>query len=577
MAKYVLLDDPSADVFTPSESSSSWSTASNWSLGAPPASGANALIDGAGADDIGGTQSLNDLNLNGFGTSVTNGSLTITNVDTGGLSGSELEADGGSTPFGNQTSVTVDGDSGGAVNFGAFGNLSIFTDLSTSDVGTYTVQSGGKMIVSSDQTSGSTFDFISTGKGGTGTIALSGLPAGTITSNIEGLTSGDTIEVPGGSKGAASASIGPNSLTITTTSGTFTFDNVSYSGNVGGYTIGYDTSTDLVTVTMTPCYARGTRILTTRGAIPVEQLLVGDSVTTAAGAVRPIRWLGHRRLQCSAYADPAFVWPVRIVAGAFSHEVPCRDLWVSPGHSVAIDGCLIQARELINGVTVEQVACHSIEYWHVELDQHDVILAEALPAESYLDTGNRTGFSNGGAFLEAFPDFQPKHWAQTCLPLVLEGEAIHEAKAKLIERAQQLGYAITDDTQLHLFADGQRIEPMRLSDTRIAFTTPSQCAHLELRCRTFIPAHVDAASNDRRALGICVGRLQLDGTDVPLENASIFGRGWHELEEQADGRRWRWSHGSMLLPAGTRLIVIDLYWRGYHWSRPARQKVACAS
>jgi hypothetical protein len=238
---------------------------------------------------------------------------------------------------------------------------------------------------------------------------------------------------------------------------------------------------------------------------------------------------------------------------------------------------LIQACQLINGVTVEQVACHSIEYWHVELDQHDIILAEALPAESYLDTGNRTGFSNGGAFLEAFPDFQPKHWARTCLPLILAGEAIHQAKAKLIERAQQSGYGITDDAQLRLLADGQRIESIRLSDTRIAFTVPGACAQLELRCRTFIPAHVHAASHDARELGICVGRLQLDGTDVPLEEGSIFERGWHELEGQAGGPRWRWSHGSMLLPAGTRLIVIDLYGRGYYWSRPALQNVACAS
>lgn len=37
-----------------------------------------------------------------------------------------------------------------------------------------------------------------------------------------------------------------------------------------------------------------------------------------------------------------------------------------------------------------------VTYIHVELPAHDVVLAEGLPAESYLDTGNRAGFVNGG-------------------------------------------------------------------------------------------------------------------------------------------------------------------------------------
>jgi hypothetical protein len=72
-----------------------------------------------------------------------------------------------------------------------------------------------------------------------------------------------------------------------------------------------------------------------------------------------------------------------------------------------------------------------------------------------------------------------------------------------------------------------------------------------------------------------VGRLQLDGTDVPLEHECAFERGWHELEGPVE-RRWRWSHGSVPLPAGTRLIVIDVPLRGYYWSSSAQRKVACA-
>jgi Hint domain len=94
--------------------------------------------------------------------------------------------------------------------------------------------------------------------------------------------------------------------------------------------------------------------------------------------------------------------------------MPIRDLWVSPGHPLLVDGVLIQAQRLVNGASIAQIPFDRVQYWHVELDSHDIVLAEGLPAERYLDTGNRTAFTNGGAFLEAYPDFEPKYWAQTC-------------------------------------------------------------------------------------------------------------------------------------------------------------------
>ncbi len=83
---------------------------------------------------------------------------------------------------------------------------------------------------------------------------------------------------------------------------------------------------------------------------------------------------------------------------------------------------------LINGVSIVQIEQDVVEYWHVELDAHDILLAEGLPAESYLDCGARAAFVNGGAFIEAHPDFRPKHWAETCLPLVKQGPAVARTK-----------------------------------------------------------------------------------------------------------------------------------------------------
>jgi hypothetical protein len=205
-----------------------------------------------------------------------------------------------------------------------------------------------------------------------------------------------------------------------------------------------------------------------------------------------------------------------------------------------VDGVLIQATQLVNGVTLAQVPCDRVEYWHVELDSHDILLAEGLAAESYLDCGNRTAFNNGGAFLEAHPDFRPKYWNETCVPLLLEGPEVQHAKAPLLRRAQELGCLLTDDSDLHIIADGERVEPMALGDKRSAFVLPEACQNIELRCRTFILVHVDGASGDRRSLGICVNSLQIDGIEVNLEGDAAFAQGWHKLERYPD-TTLRWS------------------------------------
>lgn len=322
------------------------------------------------------------------------------------------------------------------------------------------------------------------------------------------------------------------------------------------------------------CYCAGTLISTERGEIPVEHLAIGDRVRTSSGALRPIRWLGHRRIDCSHHPDPPVVWPVRIGAGALAQNQPARDLWLSPGHSILVDGVLVPAVLLVNGATIAQLPRPQVEYWHVELDSHDVILAEGLPAESYLDTGNRTAFVEGGDFLQAHPDFSPKPCTDTCLPLVLEGPAVQRASAAIVTRAQELGYTITADADVHVVADGKRIDAVSLGPTRLAFMLPAGTSKPELRCRSFVPAHVDAASADHRSLGICIGRLQLDGLDVPLQDDLRFASGWHGLERDTDGWQWRWSQNRVPLPAGTRLVVIELCGPGFYWVPPVLQAMA---
>jgi hypothetical protein len=156
------------------------------------------------------------------------------------------------------------------------------------------------------------------------------------------------------------------------------------------FTLTSDSSDYTALTTDVPCFAAGTRIRTLNGDIAVEDLREGDIVVTRtagrAGA-RPIVWIGRTEIDL-AETDSAH--PIRIRAGAFGVNLPERDLLVSPEHAIHANGVLIPARSLINGATITQdTSKPAITYFHIECAEHEILLAEGLEAESYLDTGNR--------------------------------------------------------------------------------------------------------------------------------------------------------------------------------------------
>jgi len=275
--------------------------------------------------------------------------------------------------------------------------------------------------------------------------------------------------------------------------------------------------------TSVACYVAGTLIATKNGEVAIERLVVGDLARTASGALRPVRWIGWRRLDCRRHPRPADVWPIRVAANAFGEDRPRRDLWLSPGQNVASEGALMPISALINGVSIAQIQQATIEYWHVELDAHDVIFAEGLPAESYLDCGNRAAFANGGAFVEAHADFAPNRWADACLRLVKEGPAVAATKARLLARLVEEGHRLTRKADPNITVDGPNVEPIRLSETRLAFVLPAGGREIALRSNVFIPAHTVAESSDYRSLGLCIGGLQIDGSPVSLDSDATWG------------------------------------------------------
>ncbi len=143
------------------------------------------------------------------------------------------------------------------------------------------------------------------------------------------------------------------------------------------------------------CFASGTHIRTIAGEVAVEHLRVGDIVMTANGGARPLIWLGSRTLHPADYGNESNIVPIRIAAGALGPGLPARDLLLSREHAISTEGALIPVGELVNGCSINPVSVEQITYWHIELDEHDVLFAEGLPAERHLENDNHEDFEGG--------------------------------------------------------------------------------------------------------------------------------------------------------------------------------------
>ena len=137
------------------------------------------------------------------------------------------------------------------------------------------------------------------------------------------------------------------------------------------------------------CFLKGTVITTPDGPKKIEDLAIGDLVGTVGGEVRPIQFVSVYSYRKS---DPSRDWvadvrPVRMRKSAISDNVPNRDLYLTRGHSLYLDGVLIPVHNLINGSTiVVDPAEHlsELDYFHLKLESHDVVLAEGAPCETLL-------------------------------------------------------------------------------------------------------------------------------------------------------------------------------------------------
>jgi hypothetical protein len=285
------------------------------------------------------------------------------------------------------------------------------------------------------------------GAAGSGAITFENDPSlvidGTImpANEIDGFVTGDTIDLASIANVAGShagMNYTTNVLTITEGDSTYSL-NFDPNGIFAGhyFHLAPDTSTNgtLITEDDAPCYCRGTLIATDAGEKLVEDLAIGDMILTTSGAARPIKWIGCRSYSGRFIMGRKDVLPICITAGSLGDQVPRRDLWISPHHAMYLDGVLIEAKDLVNGVSIVQAEqVDRIEYFHIELDSHDVILAEGSPSESFVDDDSRGMFHNAHEYAVLYPG-QNGRQVRYCAPRVDNGFELETARRRIAERA----------------------------------------------------------------------------------------------------------------------------------------------
>jgi len=492
--------------------------------------------------------------------------LTLSDANFGRLPGGSITVIGGDS--GNTInasalvaahSVTFDAGAGiDALTGGAGDDRFIFAAGNTSGdtvdggLGSNTLElaAGGAGILNGLGTSVVNIAALVLDAGAAWTIDISDSAA--FTGTVSGFVASDNFDLTNvafDSAGSANLLAG-NVLQIVENASTFTVQ-LNAAADFTGDT--FHLATDGVTGTLVSeataaCFCRGTLIRTALGEVPVEQLAIGDLVMLVSGEAQAIRWIGRRRFDGRFIAGKRAVLPIRIAAGALADGVPVRDLWLSPGHALAIDGVLVQVEHLVNGATIVQApSVEQVEYFNIEFDAHQVILAEGAPVESYVDCDNRLKFANAAQYALLYPEDDRPRW-QFCAPRLQCGAAeLTAIRAALLRRAEALGHALDLDPDLHLIVDGEIVRPGSVADRVYRFAIPAGSATAWLASRSTVPAETVAASSDNRRLGVPVERLALYDCGLALEaghNHAALCDGFHK-----DEASHRWTTGLAQLPA----------------------------
>ena len=314
---------------------------------------------------------------------------TVSGLDADAATAITFTSSGGGSAF-----AIVTGNGARTVNLSGLADGTISTSMAIGDDAGGNINDGSNTMIrpggstTLDKTADSNVVVDLTDASATATSAsvnlnLTGLDAGstaTVTFTGAGGGSANAVYTAGGAKAADISGLrGDVTATVSVTDA---------AGNIAAGR-GETLSNDPV------CFMPGTLIRTPEGERPVETLKAGALVLTACGRTAPVRWLGRQTVS-TRFANPLRVLPIRITAGALGEGLPARDLLLSPDHALLVEGVLVQAGALVNGTSIRREAGvpEVFLYWHVELADHALVLAEGVPAETFIDNVDRLAFDN---------------------------------------------------------------------------------------------------------------------------------------------------------------------------------------
>ena len=190
-----------------------------------------------------------------------------------------------------------------------------------------------------------------------------------------------------------------------------TANGVVISGPVYNYLItdGSYSNGDPVSVNTTDpynyCFLEGTLIKTPEGERSVESIKMGDNVMSADGRELTVRWMGHETIRNGIGAS-IHKAPIKITAGAFGDGLPLSDLYVSNAHAFLLDGHLVVASALINRETITAVPFSDMPseftYWHIETEEHELVVANGVAAETLSGAPERKDFDNYDSYVAQY-------------------------------------------------------------------------------------------------------------------------------------------------------------------------------
>jgi len=559
-----------------------------WVLGLLSIGGAGVTFTGNITDSLSFAPSLISA-VNPYIVTAENGAnvtIDVSSTVLGALTGSSFTADGGT--------INITGDNA----------------ISALSGNSYTIENGGTINLGTLSTSeisalgGSTITF---GNGG-GTLVVT--PASGVTlltfSKISGFgNAGSTIEIPGSGKVTnATYDSTSNTTSITTdtgitvkVSGDYTIDNKSLyqQESDGNLYISASPTNSLGTSAVLVCFLAGSMLRTLKGDVFIEDIQIGDQLVVfdwrdEAEIVRSVLWTGQAHCVVRPHLpDDEAGYPVRILKDAISDGVPFKDMLITAEHCLFFDGRFVPARMLVNGRSIFfDKSITSYDYYHVETEQHSVIMADGMLTESYLDTGNRHAFSQKGNVV-SISSSRNLTWDDAAAPLGISREfaepLFRQAEARAIAAGitqKDAAPELTEEANLHLITDtGVSIRPAREHNGRIMFMIPTGVQSIRIASNASRPSDVVGPFvDDRRYFGVAVGDITLfEGSRSHTITAHLTDReldGWNTLEWED----CRWTSGNGLLPLGERypnsvaLIAIQIRKTGPYLATDTVQKKA---